>query len=224
MRSLEEMRRLATREFSDYLAADPLLRELRREAARDPAEVLCLWEMLGVCSTRIGRLPVMPLTAAKWALWWSLDIPSADLFLGLLTEPDLRKLDCEIASLPAKYAGYAAATGLPPEKVEEEIRQVRALAFLPLRRMTPDRGTGEPEFDAVWLAGICGIAAGQANVTLEHAMHELPLAVVCACFVASAIRDSAHPERIRRPPSADVQKRIDQRFEELCGEFLKNKE
>ena len=65
MRTLEDLRRLATQEFSDFLAADPLLRELRREAARDPAEVLCLWEMLGVCSTRIGRLPVMPLTAAK---------------------------------------------------------------------------------------------------------------------------------------------------------------
>lgn len=218
--TIDEMRRLATAEFTAFTSADPGLRELRHEAARDPGEILDLWEMLGVCATRIGRLPVRPLTAAKWALWWSFDSSSADLFLGILSEPDLRKLDCEIASLPGKYANCSAATGLAPEEVAKEIRQVRELAFLPLARLPEDAPSGEPEYDSVWLACVCGIAAREANIRFEEAMHDLPLACVCALYVSARIREDAHPERIRRRPRPEVQRRIDQRYNELCREFL----
>ena len=75
MRTEEELRRLATPEFSRLLAADPELRRLNSLTLDRGAEGALLFEVAGFGVSRIGRLPVRALTAAKWSLLWLLESP-----------------------------------------------------------------------------------------------------------------------------------------------------
>ena len=69
--SPEELNRLASKEFSEILAADPVIKDLRASLTdRKDAVPTAFDALLMSGGDRIGNLPVLPLTAAKWTFLW----------------------------------------------------------------------------------------------------------------------------------------------------------
>ena len=191
---------------------------------------------------RIGSLPVRSLTAAKWAFLWMLKNPlvlpggktedgsaqtisqsELDVFLFVLSREDLRNLDLPLASIPGAASGYAAATGLDPERLLAELRAVIEDAFEPLSMLPPSGGgSGEMSFDGSWLAWIGGVAARESLLPYDRCIHELPLSLVCDFFVSWRKREGVDGDKIKRPPRADIMEKISARIEEMSDEFLKS--
>ena len=68
----EEYRRLASAEFNLLLQNDQVLKDLENSKYDKRAHSCALLEALCLGEFRIGKLPVLPLTAAKWAFLWIL--------------------------------------------------------------------------------------------------------------------------------------------------------
>ena len=233
-RTPEELRRLATPEFSQVLATDPELIRLEAEKYDKNGETRLLLEVMGLGDFRIGKLPIRPLTAAKWAFLWMLENRYAtggeireidnDVALYVLSLYDLRDLRREGGALweiPAHAAGYGYATGLEFRELCRELVSWRDSAFRPLELMPPaDPAEESPRFDAQWLTRICAIAAHECTETLERVMYDLTLSTVCCLFVNYAQRQSAEPHRFRRRPDAELTARISARIDQLSAEFL----
>ena len=138
MRTPEDFRLLAGREFSELLGSDPELKRLDALKYDKGAETRVLLEVLGASRCYIGELPVKPLTAARWAFLWMLDCPfvtggtldaaQLDATLYVMSLEDLRKMTCGLSDLPGIASGYAAATGASPEEICEGIRPARVVA------------------------------------------------------------------------------------------------
>ena len=232
----EEMKRLATPEFSALLAADPVIAELQ-SSLHDSKDWIpgTLDALLLSGGIRIGQLPVLPLTAAKWAFLWAVDNPlvtgrktqlteeDLNVFLFVLCCPDLRQLRIALTNLPIEARTYAAATGLPPERLLPEIRAVIAEAFLPLSMMPQD---GESEdgafYDGAWLAWIASIAVRESGMAYDRVVHELPLSLVCNLFVAWRRREGVDGDKIKRPADGEIMEQIAARVDVLGKEFLEN--
>lgn len=240
-RTAEQLRALAGPEFNARLAADPELAELQRHL-HDRGNVIpgVLAAMMMQPGQRIGSLPVRSLTAAKWAFLWMLKNPlvlpggkaedgsaqtisqsELDVFLFVLSREDLRNIDIPLASIPGAASGYAAATGLDPERLLAELRTVIEDAFEPLSMLPPSGGgSGEMSFDGSWLAWIGGVAARESLLPYDRCIHELPLSLVCDFFVSWRKREGVDGDKIKRPPRADIMEKISARIEELSGEYL----
>ena len=236
MRTPEENRRLAGKEFNEILRTDPVLLELERRKYDKGAETRILLSALGLGRWNIGSLPVMPLTAARWAFLWILDNgfvtgrpeirqEDADSFLFVLSAPDLRELDLPLHAVPGAASGFGTATGFGAAEVRAEIRDVIREAFRPLD-LIPDAGSGDEEahYDVMWLTRICGIAARGSGIRADEICHTMPLSAVCAYYVNWLIENSDHPNRFRRMPDAGTLAAIDARFEELAEKFLHRKD
>ena len=234
--SPEELKRLASKEFSDLLAADPVIRDLRsRLTDRKDAIPATLDALLLTGGDRIGNLPILPMTAAKWAFLWIVENPfvigadrvssiDLDIFLYILACPDLRKLAFPLTSLPVEARGYAAATGLESDQVLHEVRSVIANAFSPLAMLPCSDGGGSEEvfYDGAWLAWIASIAVKESGLPYDRVIHELPLSLVCNFYVAWRRREGVDGDKIRRPQNGEILDRINARIEELGKEFLKS--
>jgi len=233
--SPEELTRLASKEFSGLLAADPVIRDLRaRLTDRKDAIPATLDALLMSGGDCIGNLPVFPLTAAKWAFLWTIENPfvigadhassiDLDIFLYVLTCPDLRKLDFPLASLPVEARDYASATGLEIDQIIREIQSVIANAFSPLAMLPrSDGGDGEVFYDGAWLAWIASIAVRESGMPYDRLLHEIPLSLVCNFYVAWRRLEGPDGDQIRRPQSSEIMERINARVEELGKEFLKS--
>ena len=237
MRSPEENRRLACKEFNRILKEDPVLRELESRIYDKGAETRILLATMGLGRWNIGRLPVLPLTAAKWAFLWILDngfvtgrpvVPEdVDTFLFVLSQPDLRKLALPLHAIPGAASGCVVATGLSAEEVLREIRSVIQDAFRPLG-LIPWGGDasseGEPKYDALWLTRICSIAARGSGMKADDVCYEMPLATVCCHFVNHLMAESDDPGKFQRDPDEETLAAMDARFDILADEFLKRKE
>lgn len=241
-RTAEQLRALAGPEFNARLAADPELAELQRHLHdRDNVIPGVLAAMMMQPGQRIGSLPVRSLTAAKWAFLWMLKnvlvVPEGnpggtggvqtisqselDVFLFVLSREDLRNIDIPLASIPGAASGYAAATGLEPERLMAELRAVIEDAFEPLSMLPPSGGgSGEMSFDGSWLAWIGGVAARESLLPYDRCIHELPLSLVCDFFVSWRKRESVDGDKIKRPPRADIMEKISARIEEMSEEYL----
>lgn len=241
-RTAEQLRALAGPEFNARLAADPELAELQRHLHdRDNVIPGVLAAMMMQPGQRIGSLPVRSLTAAKWAFLWMLKnvlvVPEGnpggtggvqtisqselDVFLFVLSREDLRNIDIPLASIPGAASGYAAATGLDPERLLAELRTVIEDAFEPLSMLPPSGGgSGEMSFDGSWLAWIGGVAARESLLPYDRCIHELPLSLVCDFFVSWRKRESVDGDKIKRPPRADIMEKISARIEEMSEEYL----
>ena len=230
-----EMKRLASRDFSAVLAADPVLRELRSHLTDRKDMIPAAFDALLLFGgDRIGDLPVLPLTAAKWAFLWIVESPlvtgkntitetELNIFLYVLCCPDLRKLDFPLTRLPVEARAYSAATGLDPETVLREVQAVIRNAFSPLA-MLP-RANGEPEevfYDGAWLAWIASIAVRESGMPYDRVIHELPLSLVCNLYVAWRRREGVDGDKIRRPQNGEILDQINARVERLGNEFLKS--
>lgn len=230
--SAEELRRLASPAYAEVLKNDPVLAQLETEKGDERAEELLLLEALHIGMIRIGRLPVLPLTPAKWSLLWLCRSPYAaggmiaatdlDLFLWLLAEPDVRKIDAAPHEFPMLANGYASATGLTYDEADAEVRQMIRTAFLPMT-MLPEYGrdqTEAPRFDAIWLTRLCGIAARETGVSFRQVCHEMSLGVAHACYVNWRAREGHDGDQVRRRPGAEVSGAIAERCHQLAEEFI----
>ena len=232
--SPEELTRLASKEFSEILAADPVIRDLRASLTDRKDFIPGTFDALllpgGDC---IGNLPVLPLTAAKWAFLWTIENPfvigadqasaiDLDIFLYVLACPDLRKLDFPLTSLTVEARDYASATGLESGQVIREIQSVIANAFSPLA-MLPKSDSGSSEevfYDGVWLAWIASIAVRESGMPYDRVIHEMPLSLLCNFYVAWRRRESPDGDQIRRPQNGEIMDQINARVEELGQQFL----
>ena len=237
MRTPEENRRLAGKEFNEILRTDPVLLELEHRKYDKGAETRILLSALGLGRWNIGSLPVMPLTAARWAFLWILDNgfvtgrpeirqEDADSFLFVLSAPDLRKLALPLHAVPGAASGFGAATGFSAEEVRAEIRAVIRDAFRPLELIPAGNAPEDEEvhYDVMWLTRICGIAARESGMRMDEVCHGMPLAEVCALFVNHLISESRDPRKFRRDPDTETLAAIDARFEELAEKFLHRKD
>ena len=230
------MHRLASPEFSAILAADPILAELRSRLVDRRDFIPGTFDALLLTGGgRIGDLPVLPLTAAKWAFLWVIESPfvsgkgqvtetELDLFLFVLSCPDLRKLQIPLTRIPAEADHYAAATGLPPEQVIREIQSVIGNAFSPLA-MLPKSDSGSSEevfYDGAWLAWIASIAVRESGMPYDRVIHDLPLSLLCQLYVAWRRREGFDGDRISRPRNGEIMDQIQARVDELGKEFLKS--
>jgi len=232
--SPEELTRLASKDFSDLLAADPVIRDLRVSLSdrKDavPATLDALF-MSGV--DRIGNLPVLPLTAAKWAFLWVIESPfvtgknavsetDLNIFLFVLSWPDLRKLQIPLTQLPVEAGHCLQAASIPPEQVIREIQSVIANAFSPLAMLPRSDGGGDGEvfYDGAWLAWIASIAVRESGMAYDRVIHEMPLSLLCNFYVAWRRRESPDGDKIRRPQNGEIIDQINTRVEELGKEFL----
>ena len=233
----DKLKLLASKEFNAVLAGDHILRELKNSAFDRPAETAILLDALGLSGiSRIGTLPVRPLTAARWAFLWAIKSPfvengtptaaDADVALYVFSRWDLREdMTVTLSGIPAAAAGLIAATGLPVETVCREIALRIRNAFLPLAMQqsagTDPENAPPPVFDLDWLTRIGGIAAREGNMTFPDCIHLMPLSTLCALYVNYRRREGADGAEIARRLPDTVLDEIDRRIDALAEEFLK---
>ena len=234
-RSENELRRLATPEFSRLLASDPELQRLNAlKTDRRSDCALLLETLMPARKHQIGRLQVSPLTAAKWALLWLLDSPfvtgempsesDCDIALYVLHLKEVDAIPHVLCEIPVLASGYTARTALPSMRIAMEIRRLCDTAFRPLTMLPPpEKITGHDRcrFDAVWLNRLAGIAAREANVSLFEAMQVFPLSMVCCCYVNYLQRVNPGTIRLRFRPDAALTAKISARVALLEEQFLK---
>ena len=235
--SPEDLTRLASKEFSAVLAADPVIRDLRASLTDRKDFIPGTFDALLLSGgDRIGKLPVLPLTAAKWAFLWVIESPfvtgkntatetDLNIFLFVLGCPDLRKLQIPLTRIPAEADHYAAATGLPPEQVIREIQSVIGNAFSPLAMLPKSVSETSEEvfYDGAWLAWIASVAVKESGMPYDRIIHELPLSLVCNFYVAWRRREGVDGDRIHRPQNGEIIDQIQTRVDELGKEFLSKK-
>ena len=232
--SPEELTRLASKDFSDLLAADPVIRDLRVSLSDRKDAVPATFDALlmsgGDC---IGNLPVLPLTAAKWAFLWVIESPfvtgknavsetDLNIFLFVLSWPDLRKLQIPLTQLPVEAGHCLQGASIPPEQVIREIQSVIGNAFSPLA-MLPKSDSGSSEevfYDGAWLAWIASVAVKESGMPYDRVIHEIPLSLVCNFYVAWRRREGVDGDKIRRPQNGEIIDQINTRVEELGKAFL----
>ena len=229
----EELRRLASAEFNLLLQNDQVLKDLENSKYDKRAHSCALLEALCLGEFRIGKLPVLPLTAAKWAFLWMLDNGfvsdlsdksdgsdvDLDVMLYILSIPDLADIDCNLHEVPAKASGYRFAPQLPREEVAKEIQGMISQAFLPLAMLPVKVSSGEEAyFDEIWLTAVAGCAARESGESLYYCMHKMSLSTVFALWVNYRRREST--EKISYPVPSEIEKKIADRVDQLGREFL----
>ena len=233
--SPEGLTMLSTPEFSALLTADPVLADLRsRLVSRRDFIPGTFDALLFSGGDHIGNLPVLSLTAAKWAFLWVIESPfvtgknavsetDLNIFLFILNCQDLRKLQIPLSRLPAEAGRYAQTIGMEPGKIMNEIRQVINSAFAPLSMLPKSETTTEEVFyDGVWLAWIASIAVRESGLPYDRVIHELPLSLVCNFYVAWRKREGIDGDKIRRLQNGEILDQISARIDELGKEFLKS--
>lgn len=194
-----------------------------------------LMEVLGIGDFRIGKLPVRPLSAAKWAFLWLLESPFAvggeingaavDVVLYVLSVWDLREIAVAPHEIPAAASDYRLATGIPMDETVAAVRRAVGVAFLPLDMLPPlPGGSGEPlRFDGIWATHVAGIAARESGMPFNYCLHRMSLSTVCGLFVNWRRREGADADQIRRRPNEEVQQLISDRIDALALDFLSKK-
>ena len=231
--SPDELKRLAGVEFNYLLQDDPVLKELESLKYDKRGHTYALLETLGVGDFRIGKLPVLPLTAAKWAFLWILgngfvsdksdrsDLSDTDLdiMLYVLSLQNLADIDCALHEIPAVAAGFRNIPGLPMADVIREINTMIAHSFLPLAMLSKTQSSSEEiYFDEMWLTAVAGCAARESGESLAYCIHKMSLSTVFALFVNYRRRKST--EKIAYPVPPEVEKQIADRIGQLGREFL----
>lgn len=234
--SPDDYRILAGEGFNALLAQDAELKRLDGLKYDKTLESRFLMEVLGVGDFRVGKLPIRPLTAAKWAFLWMLESPFAiggapgatdiDVILYVLSAWDLRDMAVAPHEIPAAASGYRFATGIPLEEVLADVRQIVHTAFLPLEMLPVSADTStEPErFDGIWVTHVAGLAARESGMPFTYCLHRMSLAAVCGFFITWRRREGVDADQIRRRPSADIEAQISARVDALATEFLSKKE
>ena len=232
--TVRELTLLSGEEFNSILAKDEILAELEKQKYDPAKERNILLEVLGMVSYRIGKLPIQPLTAAKFAFLSMLESPfihggectmaDLDLALYILSLPDLRSLECEIPALPAAASGFAEAAALPLREAIEDVKELFSTAFHFLSLLPEEKSKGgeKVEYDALWVMFLASLAARESGMDLITCMHSMSLSSLCALYVNYCKRESTFADSIHRRLPEEVQSAIDARVDLLAVEFLKN--
>ena len=233
--SEDEYRLLSGSAFNDLLQNDAELKELESLRYDKSVHACVVLETLGLGQWFIGKLPVMPLTAAKWAFLWILgngfasgrsdppDLSDSDIdvMLYILSVPDLSEINCALHEIPAKAANYRFAPQLQLSDVIIEINTMIQQAFLPLA-MLPGRQENSEDvyFDEIWLTCVAGCAARESGMRLDYCMHKMSLSSVFALYVNYRRREGSEAQQIKYPVSAEIEQKISERVDLLASEYL----
>lgn len=231
----EQYRVLAANvEFNQLLADDQELIELEKLKYNKKLHSCTMFETLGIGSWSIGKLPIMPLTAAKWAFLWILDNRftnlqdvtelselDIDIMLYILSIPSLDDIKCSLHEIPAVAAGYHRIPQLPLQEIVIELNRVIQQAFLPLTMLPSKTECNEESyFDEIWLTAIAGCAAREACMSLYYCMHKMSLSSVFALWVNYRRREGSEAQQIRYPVSEEIEQKISARVDKLARDFL----
>lgn len=219
--------------FQEIFARDPVLDKLEAEAYDEQREFFALNWFLGLAPVKVGKSPLHPLTAGRWAFLWAIGngyarggkvtALDADILLYVMGK-DLRDLGCTVDEIPEKAAGFAAASGLTFEQAHEEIKFLIAVAFLPLQMLPPPKKDEiiNPKYDTEWLADLVSIVSKESGEPARYILHEMPLTAACAYIISSRKAvDTKH--EIRRRPPEKISEEIMERSYELGSLYLAEK-
>lgn len=231
----EQYSLLASNAFNEFLQNDIKLKELESLRYDKSIHARVLLETLGVGTWYIGKLPVMPLTAAKWAFLWILDNgfvldrsdkfdlseTDLDVMLYILSVPSLSDINCALHEIPAKAANFRFSPQLPLDDVIIEINAVIQQAFFPLA-MLPGKQENceEVYFDEIWLTAVVGCAARESGMPLDYCMHKMSLSSVFALWINYRRREGSEAQQIKYPVSAEIEQMISERVDLLASEYL----
>lgn len=219
--------------FQEIFARDPVLDKLEAEAYDEQKEFFSLNWFLGLAPVKVGKSPLHPLTAGRWAFLWAIKNGyarggkvtqlDADIFLYIMGK-ELRDLGCSVEEIPVKAAGFSAASGLSFEQAHEEIKFLIAVAFLPLQMLPPPKKDEiiNSKYDTEWLADLVSVVAKESGEPARYILHEMPLTAACAYVVSSRKAfDTKH--EIRRRPPEEIAEEIMTRTYELGSLYLAEK-
>lgn len=224
---------LAGKEFNATLAGDVVLKELEKSQYNNAEAKQLLLEILGVGDYRIGKLPVRPLTAAKWAFLWMLESPlvtggaatirDLDIFLYVASQIDLREIPCAVDEISEQAEGFALATELEAEQLFAEVKSMIQTAFRPFEMMPVKKSANSPEdgvYDGVWANFMAGVAAKESAMTFDYCLHNMSLANVCTFYVNYYRRESLDGRKVRRNVPQKIKQQIEARIDLLAEEYI----
>lgn len=227
------MELLAGKEFNDILAGDAVLQELEKSRYNSEAEKQLLLEVLQLGDYRIGKLPVRPLTVAKWSFLWMLESPfvvggavqihDLDIFLYVLSLIDLRDINCPFEEIAKQSDGYALATDLGAEELIAEVKSVIKSSFLPFEMLTFGVSVNSDDsgvYDGIWACSMAAAAARESGMVFDYCLHNMSLSCVCSLIVNYQRRERIDGDKIRRVIPQDVEKKITARVDDLAQKYL----
>lgn len=141
-----------------------------------------------------------------------------DVMLYILSLPDLSEIDCALYAIPAAASKYRFAPGLPRDEVIREINGMICQAFLPLGMLPRKTGEKDAYFDEIRLTAVAGCAAGESGETLFYCMNKMSLSTVFSLWGNYRRREGN--EKISYPVSAEIERQITERVDQLGREFL----
>ena len=227
---------LAGKEFNEILAGDHILKELEKARYNSAAEKQLLREVLDLGDYRIGKLPIRPLTVAKWSFLWLLESPFViggaaeirdwDIFLYILSQMDLRELSCPVERIAENATGFALATDLDAETLIEEVKNIIKSAFLPFDMM-PLKTSGDSGesgiYDGIWASFMASTAARESGMSFDYCLHRMSLSTVCSLIVNWNRRESVDGGQIRRRIPQEIEEKITERIDTLAKGYIEKK-
>ena len=227
---------LAGKDFNEILAGDLILKELEKARYNSAAEKQLLLEVLDLGDYRIGNLPIRPLTVASWSFLWLLESPFAvggaaeicdwDIFLYILSQMDLRELNCPIEKIAENANGFALATGLNAEALASEVKNIIKSAFLPFDMMPLKTSGNSGEsgiYDGIWASFMASTAARESGMSFDYCLHRMSLSTVCSLIVNWNRRESVDGGQIRRRIPQEIEEKITERIDALAKEYIEKK-
>ena len=227
---------LAGKEFNEILAGDAVLKELEKARYNSAGEKQLLLEVLQLGDYRIGKLPIRPLTVAKWSFLWLLESPfviggavglgDLDVFLYVLSLMDLRELNCSLEKIAKRADGYALAADLEAGELIDEVKNVIKSAFLPFDMM-PLKTSGDSGesgiYDGIWASFMASTAARESGMSFDYCLHRMSLSTVCSLIVNWNRRESEDGGQIRRRIPQEIEEKITARIDTLAKGYIEKK-
>ncbi len=227
---------LAGKEFNEILAGDHILKELEKARYNSADEKQLLLEVLDLGDYRIGNLPIRPLTVAKWSFLWLLESPFViggaaeirdwDIFLYILSQMDLRELNCPVERIAENATEFALATGLDAETLIGEVKNIIKSAFLPFDMM-PLKTSGDSGesgiYDGIWASFMASTAARESGMSFDYCLHRMSLSTVCSLIVNWNRRESVNGGQIRRRIPQEIEEKITARIDTLAKGYIEKK-
>ena len=227
---------LAGKEFNEILAGDAVLKELEKARYNSAGEKQLLLEVLQLGDYRIGKLPIRPLTVAKWSFLWLLESPfviggavglgDLDVFLYVLSLMDLRELNCSLEKIAKRADGYALAADLEAGELIDEVKNVIKSAFLPFDMM-PLKTSGDSGesgiYDGIWASFMASTAARESGMSFDYCLHRMSLSTVCSLIVNWNRRESVDGGQIRRRIPQEIEEKITARIDTLAKGYIEKK-
>ena len=227
---------LAGKEFNEILAGDAVLKELEKSRYNSAGEKQLLLEVLQLGDYRIGKLPIRPLTVAKWSFLWLLESPfviggavglgDLDVFLYVLSLMDLRELNCSLEKIAKRADGYALAADLEAGELIDEVKNVIKSAFLPFDMM-PLKTSGDSGesgiYDGIWASFMASTAARESGMSFDYCLHRMSLSTVCSLIVNWNRRERVDGGQIRRRIPQEIEEKITARIDALAKGYIEKK-